>query len=150
MGLADWLKDGKSYAQIFGKISPKIPDSPYSSCDYYWNGKSDVTFWTDCLDVIFQEKIEIKSTKKGVSGKITMLKNFAGSAVQYTFILIVRKEQKVSMLILDEKRQLFAKIDEWQGESFLINFLIINNAGIFPVINMVTWTLRLVCKNFDA
>lgn len=101
-------------------LSKKWAENP-ANRDQFWNGKSEQTFWNDCIDVIFQEKIEIKSTKKGVSGLGTKLKNFAGSAIQYTFMLILRKEQKVSMIIIDEKRQFFAKIDEWQGESLEFN-----------------------------
>ena len=101
-------------------LSKKWAENP-ANRDQFWNGKSEQTFWNDCINVIFQEKIEIKSTKKGVSGLGTKLKNFAGSAIQYTFMLILRKEQKVSMIIIDEKRQFFAKIDEWQGESLEFN-----------------------------
>ena len=75
-------------------------------------------FWNDCLDVIFREKVsDVKITVRSNNlrhGILSKIKNPIKNAPEYELILFSRKEQRVSMLILDEQKRLVAKIDEWQ------------------------------------
>ena len=84
----------------------------------YWNGNGQQMFWNDCLDVIFREKVsDVKITVRSNNlrhGILSKIKNPIKNAPEYELILFSRKEQRVSMLILDEQKRLVAKIDEWQ------------------------------------
>ena len=79
-GLSDWLKISEWQKQYKSAVEPILAwyrledpnaaqkDSIKPYLEYaknwdqrlYWNGRQDFQFWTDCIDVIFSERIEIK------------------------------------------------------------------------------------------